>query len=201
MKTYGYCRASTNETKQDINRQIRELKKLGVEEENIFFEYESGTKIDRLQLGRLLEEVQEGDCICTTEVSRLTRSMKQLLDIIELVKEKKLKLVIGNSMTVDCSSGELDPFTNAFLQITGVFSELERNIISERVKSGVANARSKGKVLGRPKVGLENLPEDFIRHYPLYKAKKINQMELARLCNCTRQSVAKYTKLYEGKLQ
>lgn len=198
---YGYCRCSTNESKQDINRQIRELKKLGVEEENIFFEYESGTKIDRLQLGRLLEQVQEGDTICTTEVSRLTRSTKQLINIVELVKAKKLKLVIGHSMRVDCTSGILDPFTLAFLQITGVFAELERNIISERVKSGVANAKAKGKTLGRPKVGLENLPEDFIRHYPLYKAKKINQMELARLCNCTRQSIAKYTKLYEGELQ
>lgn len=198
---YGYCRCSTNESKQDINRQIRELKKLGVDEANIFFEYESGTKIDRLQLGRLLEQVQEGDAICTTEVSRLTRSTKQLINIIELVKDKKLKLVIGNSMTVDCTSGTLDPFTLAFLQITGVFAELERNIISERVKSGVANAKAKGKTLGRPKLELSTLPQDFVRFYPLYKSKQINQLELAKLCNCTRQSIAKYTRLYEGAQQ
>lgn len=198
---YGYCRCSTNESKQDINRQIRELKNLGVEEENIYFEYESGTKVDRVQLNRLIEQVNEGDTLCTTEVSRITRSTKQLCHIIDLVRSKKLKLVIGSSMIVDCRTGELDPMTNAFLQIAGVFSELERNMISERVKSGVANARSKGKTLGRPKLEIENLPQDFIRYYPLYKAKQLNQIELARLCNCTRQSVAKYTKLYEGELQ
>ena len=196
---YGYCRCSTNESKQDINRQVRELKNLEVDEANIYFEYDSGTKADRLQLGRLLEQVQEGDTIVTTEVSRITRSTKQLCEIIELVKEKHLKLVLGG-FVVDCSKGELDAMTDGMLKMMGVFAEMERNMISERVKSGVQNARAKGKVLGRPKVGVENLPEDFIRHYPLYKQRKINQMELARLCNCTRQSIAKYTKLYEGEL-
>ena len=79
---YGYARCSTNETKQDIDRQKRELKKMGVEEKNIYFEYESGAKTDRVQLGRLLGAVRDGDTVVTTEVSRLTRSTKQLCEII-----------------------------------------------------------------------------------------------------------------------
>ncbi len=75
---YGYCRCSTNESKRDVDRQKRELKQIGIKESNIYFEYERGTKTDRLQLNRLLDTVTVGDTIATTEVSRLTRSTKQL---------------------------------------------------------------------------------------------------------------------------
>ena len=98
---YGYARCSTNEDKQDIDRQKRELKKLGVSDSNIFLEYESGSKADRVQLNRLLTTIQSGDSIATTEVSRLTRSTKQLCEIIEFAKEKRLELIIG-TFRVDC---------------------------------------------------------------------------------------------------
>lgn len=75
---YGYARCSTNESKQDIDRQKRDLKNIGIDEKNIYFEYESGTKTDRIQLNRLLDIIKDGDTIATTEVSRLTRSTKQL---------------------------------------------------------------------------------------------------------------------------
>lgn len=77
---YGYARCSTNEKKQDIDRQKRELKRLGVEEDNIFWEYESGTKKNRKEFKRLLKIVEPGDEIITTEVSRLSRSTKQLCE-------------------------------------------------------------------------------------------------------------------------
>ena len=135
---YGYCRCSTNETKQDITRQIRDLKTLGVEDKNnIFKEYESGTKINRLELNRLLNTVKTGDTIIATEASRITRSTKQLCDIIEFSKANKIKLILG-SFVVDCTK-ELDPMTEGMLKMMGVFSELERNMRSQRVKSGVAN--------------------------------------------------------------
>lgn len=106
---YGYARCSTNETKQDINRQKRELVAQGVLEENIYWEYESGTKEDRTQLNRLLNVVVKGDVIVATEVSRITRSTKQLCEIIEFAKRRNIKLVLG-SFVVDCSK-ELDPMT------------------------------------------------------------------------------------------
>ena len=106
---YGYGRCSTNEKKQDISRQIRELKNQGVDEENIYFEYASGIKEDRIQLKKLLEIVKSGDTIVATEVSRITRSTKQLCEIIEFAKNKHIKLVLG-SFIVDCIK-ELDPMT------------------------------------------------------------------------------------------
>lgn len=197
MTTYGYARCSTNENKQDINRQKRELKALGcMEEKNIYWEYESGTKIDRVELNKLLDQIKAGDTIVTTEVSRITRSTKQLCEIIEKVKEKQLKLVIGG-FTVDCSKGELDAMTDGMLKMMGVFAEMERNMISERVKSGMSNAIAKGKSIGRPSTTISNLPSVFIKHYPKYKIGQINKTELARLCSISRQSVHKYIKIYE----
>ena len=72
---YGYARCSTNESRQDIDRQKRDLKAIGVQEDkHIFWEYESGTKTDRVELQKLLDMIRPGDSIATTEVSRLTRS-------------------------------------------------------------------------------------------------------------------------------
>ena len=190
---YGYARCSTNEDKQDIDRQRRELNKLGINNKEIFLEYESGSKTDRLQLNRLLSTIQTGDTIATTEVSRLTRSTKQLCEIIELAKEKRLELIIG-TFKVDCRHG-LDPMTDGMLKMMGVFAEMERNIISQRVKSGMENARAKGAKLGRPTTNIDNLPVSFLKHYPKYTTKQITQEELARLCGITRQSVSKYIKI------
>ena len=124
---YGYARCSTSEEHQDIQRQTRELKAAGAEK--IFLEYEHGDSAIKEQLSLLLETATAGDTILTLEVSRLARSTKQLCDIIEKVKEKRLKLSIVGSICVDCTSGQLDPMTNAFIQMSGVFAGLELRII------------------------------------------------------------------------
>lgn len=196
---YGYARCSTNETRQDINIQIKELKQLGATDETIYLEYESGTKKDRIEFNKLLERVNEGDTIVTVEVSRLSRSTQHLCEIIEIIKNKKLKLVIGKMMTIDCSKGELDPMTNAFIQMSGVFAELERNMISQRVKKGVENARAKGKQIGRPTTTVDDIPNVFLKHYPKYKSKQINKVEFARICNMSRTTIYKYIDLVEGE--
>ena len=85
---------------------------------------------------KLLNTIKQGDTIVTTEVSRITRSTKQLCEIIELVQQKHLKLVIG-TFIVDCTKGQLDPMTEGMLKMMGVFSEMERNMISQRVRSGM----------------------------------------------------------------
>lgn len=192
---YGYARCSTNELKQDIDRQKRELIKQGVAEENIYFEYESGTKIDRVEFNRLLETIDEGDTIIATEVSRITRSTKQLCEIIDVAKTKKIKLILG-SFVVDCTV-ELDALTEGILKLVGVISELERNMISERVKSGIVNARAKGKVIGRPSITEDDIPQLFFRYYPKFKSGDINKSEFARLCGLSYPTVYKYIDIVE----
>ena len=192
---YGYARCSTNEDKQDIDRQVRELKTAGAQQ--IFLEYEHGDSAVKEQLFSLLETAEKGDTIITLEVSRLARSTKQLCDIIDKVKAKHLKLSILGSITVDCTNGEIDPMTNAFIQMSGVFAELELMIIRARVKSGMQNAKLKGAKIGRPQVTKEDIPQIFYRHYPAYKAKQLNISEFARVCNLSRTTVYKYISLLE----
>lgn len=193
---YGYARCSTNETLQDINRQIRELKQKGSTDKTIYREYESGTKLNRVELQKLLDIVKPGDTILATEVSRLTRSTKQLCDVIEMAKEKRIKLVLG-TFIVDCSQ-ELDPMTEGMLKMMGVFAELERNMISQRVKSGMANAKAKGKLIGRPKVTEDSIPNVFYKHYPKYKKGEISKKDFSRLCSLSYPTIYKYLHILEG---
>ncbi|MBQ4553175.1 MAG: recombinase family protein [Clostridia bacterium] len=193
MMIYGYGRCSTNESKQDINRQIRELKTAGAEE--VIFEYEHGDAQTKKQLSMLLDTAQPGDTIITLEVSRLSRSTQQLCEIIDTIKCKRLRLVIVGSITVDCRNGEIDPMSQAFIQMSAVFAELELSIIRARVKSGMANAKAKGKKIGRPQTTKEDIPTIFLKHYAAFMDGKMNVSELARGCGLSRPTVYKYLKM------
>lgn len=192
---YGYSRCSTNETKQDINRQVRELKAAGAVE--IFMEYEHGDAKVKSQQAQMFAQAQAGDTIIVLEVSRLARSTQQLCEIIEIVREKHLRLVIVGSITLDCREGKADPMSEAFLQMAGVFSQLELAMIRSRVRSGMENARAKGKQIGRPQVTVDSIPAIFLRHYPACKKGQLNVSELARVCDLSRTTVYKYIELLE----
>ena len=194
---YGYARCSTNETKQDINRQVRELKAAGAEE--VYLEYEHGDAAVKAEQLKLFSIVNEGDTIIVLEVPRLARSTKQLCEIIEVVKDKRLKLVIVGSITVDCTGGRLDPMSNAFIQMSGVFAELELGMIRERVKSGMANAKAKGVRIGRPELTKDDIPAIFYRHYLSYVSGELNVSELARVCDMSRTRIYRYIKLFSKK--
>ena len=195
---YGYARCSTNEKRQDIDRQKRELYKLGVPEEKyIYWEYESGTKTDRVELEKLFDHAEPGDKIVTTEVSRLTRSTKHLCDILQLVQDKKLILDIGGSFVIDCSQGTMDPMTEGMIKMWGVFAEMEKNIISQRVISGMKNAAAKGAAIGRPKTTKDTLPDKFWKYYQMYHEHQINLTEFARMLGTSRTTIYKYIEIAE----
>ena len=192
---HGYARCSTNETKQDINRQVRELKAAGAEE--IYLEYEHGDSRVKPQQEVMFAQAQAGDTIITLEVPRLARSTQQLCGIIDRVREKRLCLIIVGSITLDCREGRADPMSEAFLQMAGVFSQLELSMIRERVRSGMENAKAKGKQIGRPQITKDNVPAIFLRHYPSYKSGHLNVSELSRVCDLSRTTVYKYIELLE----
>ena len=194
--TYGYARCSTNESKQDINRQVRELKAAGAEE--IFIEYEHGDSKIKSQQAAMFAQAAGGDTVIVLEVSRLARSTQQLCEIIECVRQKHLRLVIVGSITLDCRSGQADPMSEAFLQMAGVFSQLELAMIRSRVRSGMENARAKGRQIGRPQVSKEDIPASFLRHYPAHKNGQLNISELARVCDISRTTAYKYKALLEA---
>ena len=191
---YGYARCSLAEEKgQDLNRQVRELKAAGAEE--IVTEREHGDASLKQNLELLLEAAQAGDTLICTEVSRLSRSTQQLCGIISTIREKRMRLVIVGSITVDCRNGQIDPMSQAFIQMSAVFAELELSIIRARVRSGMANAKEKGRRIGRPQTTKEDIPVVFYRHYPAYSSGKLNISELARVCGLSRPTVYKYLRL------
>ena len=191
----GYSRCSTNEGKQDINRQVRELKAAGAEV--VYMEYEHGDAKVKNQQQAMFAESEAGDTIIVLEVSRLARSTQQLCEIIEIIRAKHLRLVIVGSITLDCRNGQADPMSEAFLQMAGVFSQLELSMIRARVRSGMENAKAKGKQIGRPQVTADDVPSGFLRHYPSYKRGQLNVSELARVCNISRTTAYKYIGLLE----
>lgn len=194
---YGYARCSLAEEKgQDLGRQVRELKAAGAQE--IVTEREHGDSKIKKNLDLLLEAAREGDTLICTEVSRLSRSTQQLCEIVELVKRKHLCLVIIGSITVDCRNGQIDPMSQAFIQMSAVFAELELSIIRARVKSGMANAKAKGRKIGRRPTTKDDIPAVFYRHYPAYAAGRLNVSELARVCGLSRPTVYKYLQLLQS---
>lgn len=193
---YGYARASTNSDRQDIGRQKRDLVDIGIKENNIFWEYESGSHEDREKLQQLLETVKPGDTIACTEVSRLSRSTKQLCEILEFVEKNKIKLIVGGFI-VDCTGNEIDPMTMGMLRMMAVFAQMERDITVQRIKSGLENAKAKGKKLGRKQTTTDDIPQSFYRYYPQFMNGGINLSEFSRLANLSRTSIYKYLKIVE----
>ena len=102
--------------------------------------------------------------------------------------------------TIDCRNGQTDPMSEAFLQMAGVFSQLELAMIRSRVRSGMENARAKGKQIGRRPTTKDDIPAMFYKHYPAFVAGSMNVSELARVCGLSRPTVYKYLSLlYQAK--
>ena len=193
-KIYGYARCSLSEEKgQDLNRQVRELKAAGAEE--VLTEREHGDAKVKAVLDLLLSSAEEGTTLICTEVSRLSRSTQQLCGIIDIIKKKHMRLIIIGSITIDCRNGDIDPMSQAFVQMSAVFAELELSIIRARVKSGMANAIAKGVKVGRRPTTKDDIPPAFYKHYPSYIAGDLNISDCARVCNLSRPTIYKYLRL------
>jgi len=147
-KVYGYMRVSTNHEEQKFDRQLVQLEAYGVEAVNIFKERVSGGKRQRPQLDLLLETLEEGDTVVILSIDRLSRSTKDLLDIVSVITTKGAKLKSVQDSWLDTSSE--NPMSDFLLTIMGALAEMERKQIVKRVNEGLAVAKAKGKEFGRP---------------------------------------------------
>lgn len=137
----GYSRISTND--QSLNSQIDKLKEYGCEK--IYTDIVSGSKADRKELNEMLEYIREGDTIIVYRLDRLGRSLKDLINLINIFQNKKVNFKsITESIDTETPTGQL------MFHITGAFAEFERNIIRERTKAGLESARARGRKGGRP---------------------------------------------------
>lgn len=138
----GYARVSSNT--QDLKLQKQALLSAGCSK--IFAESISGKDNNRTQLLNMIEILRKGDIVIVYKIDRIARSLKGLIEIIELLNGKKVDLVsLDSGDRVDTTS----PMGKAFFQIAGVFAELERNMINSRTKAGIEQARLNGVKFGR----------------------------------------------------
>jgi DNA invertase Pin-like site-specific DNA recombinase len=138
---FGYMRVSTD--KQSLDRQEEALKAAGCEK--IFEEKITGTKKNRPQLDKLLDQLREGDTVIITDLTRLSRSTKDLIDLVETFKENGVNLKSLKESWLDTTS----PQGNLMFTMFSGLAQFERDLISERTKEGLEVAKKKGKQIGR----------------------------------------------------
>ncbi|MDK0751863.1 recombinase family protein [Clostridium perfringens] len=142
----GYARVSTEG--QNLDRQIDMLVNYGVDKRNIYQEKMTGTKSDREQLNKMIEELQENDVVVIADLTRVSRSTKDLLNIIDRIKEKGASIKSIKDTWLDTTSD--NPYNSFLLTVMSGLSQLERDLISQRTKEGLASAKARGRNGGRP---------------------------------------------------
>lgn len=183
----AYVRVSTVE--QNEERQIEGLKKYNIEK--WFIEKISGKNTNRPELKNMIDFAREGDTIYIHSLDRLARSTKDLLEIVELLQNKKVHLV-SNKENIDTSTatGKL------MLTMIGAIAEFERANMLERQREGIAIAKAEGKYKGRKEIKID---DNFNTLYEQYKNRKINKCEFAKRLNVSRPTLDKLIKKYSNK--
>lgn len=182
----AYIRVSTIE--QNEQRQIDAMQKYDIEK--WFIEKVSAKDTNRPKLQEMLDFVREGDTIHIHDFSRLARSTKDLLDIVDLLKAKKVTL-ISNKENIDTST----PTGKLMLTMIAAINEFERTNLLERQKEGIAVAKEKGKYKGRKAISIL----DFEDYYNMYISRQITKSELAKRLKISRPTLDKLIKEYQNK--
>jgi len=182
----AYVRVSTVE--QNEARQLEGLKKHGIDK--WFTEKASAKNTNRPQVQTMVEFAREGDTIYIHDFSRLARSTKDLLDIVDVLHGKGVHLV-SDKENIDTST----PTGKMMLTMIGAINEFERTNMLERQREGIAIAVKEGKYKGRKEV---SIPE-FNTHYDRYMKREISKPKLAKELNISRVTLDKLIKEYESK--
>lgn len=178
----GYARVSTKD--QNLDRQLDQLKAAGCEK--IFTEKITGTKKDRPELIRLLEQVRHSDTVIISELTRLSRSTKDLFDLVETIHEKGADIKSLKETWLDTTTpqGKL-----MFTLIAGI-SQFERDLISQRTKEGLESARARGRKGGRPKKS----QKDIKKALKLYDSKEYSVKEIEDMTGISKTTLYRYLK-------
>ena len=180
----GYVRVSTIE--QNEERQLVTMEKYGVEK--IFQEKVSAKDTNRPELNKMLDYIREGDTVVVHDFSRLARSTKDLLEIVELLKAKDVNLISAKE-NIDTST----PTGKLMLTMIGAINEFERANLLERQREGIAIAKAKGLYKGRKEIKVDNFEEQYQR----YLRRELNKTQLAKELNISRPTLDKLIREYK----
>ena len=178
----GYARVSTED--QNLDRQIDQLKDLGISMVNIYTEKVTGTKRDWPVLFKLLEYAKTGDEIVVTDLTRISRSTKDLISLVEDLGNRgiDLKSLKESWLDTGTAQGKL-----MFTIIAGL-SQFERDLVSERTKEGLKSARSRGRTGGRPSIKQENVTKAL----KLYDTQNVAIQDICTMCNLSKNTLYNY---------
>lgn len=190
MMKVGYVRVS-DPISQNPQRQIEMMEERGVEK--IFLDRCSGKDIERPELKNMLEFIREDDYVYIESFSRLARSTKNLLELVEFITEKKKANLISIKEKIDTesNSGKL------MLTIVGAISQFEREVLLERQREGIAIARKNNKYKGRKKI---DYPKNWEEVYNKYRIREITGNTAMELLNLKRTTFYKLKKEYESNI-
>jgi len=176
---YGYARVSTQQ--QELTRQLDLIKNYNCNE--ILTEKMSGTKSDRPELNRLKDKVRSGDTIIIESFSRLGRSTKDLIELVDLFQAKGVTLIsIKEKFDTNTPQGKL------MLTVFQAFSQFERDLIVQRTKEGLSSARARGRKGGRPRVKDKNIEKAL----NLYNSKEYSISEIITMSGISSATLYRY---------
>jgi DNA invertase Pin-like site-specific DNA recombinase len=183
-RRWGYGRVSTLD--QHTEAQHDALVAADVDPEFIYVEKVSTRLTVRPELEKLRKMLRRGDVLVVTKVDRLARSLLDLISIADDLRNQGVKLeVLSGTFNRD------DPMGEAFFQMTGVFAQLERDLIRQRTNEGLEAARARGRTGGR-KAKLTDAQANEVRR--LYAAREKTVAEIGALFGITRESVYRYVR-------
>lgn len=176
----GYARVSTND--QSLEKQIEQLKSEGCEK--IFEEAITGTKLDRKELQKLLDHLRANDVVVVSELTRLSRSTKDLFKIVEIIESKgsNIKSLKENWVDTTTPQGKL-----MFTIFAGI-SQFERDLISQRTKESLAIARARGRKGGRPRKDSSKID----LAVKMYKSKEYSIKEITDATGVSKTTLYRY---------
>ena len=193
-KIYGYVRVSSAE--QNEKRQIIALKEVGVSEENIFIDKQSGKNFDRPQYKKIIKKLRAGDLLYVLSIDRLGRNYEEIQNQWRVnMKEIGADICVLDMPLLDTREGKdlMGTFiADLVLQILSFVAQSERENIKKRQEQGIAAAKEKGVRFGRPKIPL---PDNFERLVKNWEKRNISFEEILKLCNMSEATF--YRKLRE----
>ncbi len=178
---YGYVRVSTREQNED--RQLIALGEMGVPEENIYMDKQSGKDFNRPQYKKLLKKIKKDDLLYIKSIDRLGRNYEEILEQWRiLTKEKGVDIAVLDMPLLDTRRGKdlMGTFlSDIVLQVLSFVAENERTNIRQRQAEGIAAAKARGVRFGRPPLPL---PENFHRVHRAWRGKKLTLRQAAAAC-------------------
>jgi DNA invertase Pin-like site-specific DNA recombinase len=199
MKTVAYLRVSSKD--QNLDRQLDEIKQLGIEDKYIYTDKQSGKDFERIGYQYMKKGLEKGDLLIVKSLDRFGRSyediMKQWNDITKTVGAD-IKILDMELLDTTKHKDILGTFiSDLVLQVLSFVAHQERENIKQRQKEGIASAKNKGIKFGRPK--LEVNSDNFEDIYNQWKDEKVKGVEATQMLNMTKATFYRRVKEYESR--